>query len=169
MTENKKICIGEISNVHGVRGQLLVRSFAEDPELLLVKDAVTDESGKRTFNFQGLAPHKKAFLTRLEGLDNREDAEKLKRTKLYIDRDRLPELDADEIYHVDLIGMMLEVDGQTIGKIVAVQNFGASDLLEVQRKDAKNFYLPYTADTILEVGDNTVKAAIPNGLMELYD
>lgn len=169
MTQDKKICIGEISNVHGVRGQLLVRCFADDPELLLIKDAVTDEKGTRTFNFQGLSPHKKAYLTRLDGLDNREDAEKLKRTRLYIERDQLPELDSDEIYHVDLIGMTVKSDDKIIGKIAAVQNFGASDLLEIQREGAKNFYLPYSDETILNVDGDTVDVAIPGGLLELYD
>lgn len=165
---SKKICIGEISNAHGVKGQLLVRSFADNAELLL-SDHVTDEKGARQFSFSDMKPHKKAFLMWLEGIENREDAEKLKRTKLYIDREYLPELDENEIYHVDMIGMQIKADGAVIGKVIAVQNFGASDLLEIQRKGAKNFYLPYTADTILDVKDGIINVAIPAGLLELYE
>ena len=145
-----------------------MRSFAEDPELLL-SDHVTDEKGARVFHFDGLKPHKNAFLAWLEGIDNREDAEKLKRTKLYIEREHLPEVEEGEIYHVDMIGMMVHENEKEIGKVIAVQNFGASDLLEIQRQGAKNFYLPYTADTILNVQDNVISVAIPNGLLELYD
>ena len=166
---SKQICIGEIINVHGIKGQVIVRSYADDASLFMGDEPLYDQRGARTFTFTKFAPHKNNYLATLDGVDTREAAEAIKGAKLYIDRNALPDTDDDEAYYVDLVGLKVTENGKTIGKVIAVQNFGASDLLEIQREKAKNFYLPFTDENILDVGDGEIQVSIPNGLMELYD
>jgi 16S rRNA processing protein RimM len=165
----EKVCIGEISNVHGIKGQVLVRSFAENVEMFTDGTELTDKSGNNTFTFTKFAPHKNSFLATLEGIETREAAEEIKGTKIYIDRDALPETQEDEAYYVDLIGLNVIEDGQAIGGVIAVQNFGASDLLEIKRDGARNIYLPYTDKTILKIDGDDIHVRFPGGLKELYE
>lgn len=164
-----KICIGEISNVHGIKGQVTVRSFADDSSLFTSGAVVTDKKGTQEFNFTKFAPHKNSFLAVLEGVETREAAEELKGTQLYIERDALPDTQDDETYYVDLIGLDVIEGDDKIGAVVAVQNFGASDLLEIKRDGARNIYLPYTDETILNIDEDKIHVKFPNGLKELYE
>ncbi|HET6388809.1 MAG TPA: ribosome maturation factor RimM [Hyphomicrobium sp.] len=139
MSNNKdtqRILIGEISSAHGVRGEVMVRAYTEQPESIASYGPLSDETGKRTFSLRVVRVTSKGIVARIAGVDDRNAAELLRGIKLYVSRDKLPETDAAEFYYADLIGLdAVSEDGGPIGKIVSVQNFGAGDLLELKPAD----------------------------------
>jgi 16S rRNA processing protein RimM len=109
-------------------------------------------------------PVKGGIVARLKGVDDRNAAEALRGLKLYIPRDALPEPEEDEFYLADLIGLSVETaDGQVLGKVKTVQDFGAGDLLEIQPKAGASWWLPFTKEAVPEVrlADGKVIAAPP--------
>jgi 16S rRNA processing protein RimM len=134
-TKDKKdrVLLGEITGVHGIRGDLLVRSYTQAPEAIASYGPLADASGARHFSLKVVRSTDKGIVARIEGIADRTAAEKLRGTKLFIDRAQLPETEASEFYHADLIGLKaVSEDGAHLGEIVSVQNFGAGDLLELK-------------------------------------
>jgi 16S rRNA processing protein RimM len=134
-TDDKKdrVLLGEITGVHGIRGDLLVRSYTETPEADAGYGPLTDASGAQRFLLKVVRSTDKGIVARVEGITDRTAAEKLRGTKLFVERARLPETEAAEFYHADLIGLKaVSEDGAHLGEIVSVQNFGAGDLLELK-------------------------------------
>lgn len=128
------VCVGVVVAAHGVRGQVKVRSFTEDPLKLGAYGPVTDESGARRFTVkvQG-APKDGVVIATLSGLADRDAAEALRRTRLYVPRTALPAVADDEFYHADLVGLAARTaDGTELGQVLAVRNFGGGDLLEIE-------------------------------------
>jgi 16S rRNA processing protein RimM len=128
-----RICLGQIGAAHGVRGEVRLRSFTAEPAAIASYGPLETEDG-RVFEIKSLRPAKDHFVATLSGVVDRNAAERLANTKLYVPRERLPEPEeADEFYHADLIGLMV-VDraGKPLGIVVAVHNFGAGDLIEVK-------------------------------------
>ncbi|MGQ3673434.1 ribosome maturation factor RimM [Xanthobacter sp. TB0136] len=132
MTE--RILVARIGAPHGVRGEVRLFIFTEDPFDLPDYAPLTDEAGKRVFTIAGLRAAKDHFVARLEGVDDRTAAEALTNVDLYLPRTALPEPeDEDTFYHADLIGLKVEgEDGALLGKVVALHDFGAGDVLEYQ-------------------------------------
>ncbi|MBU6475208.1 MAG: 16S rRNA processing protein RimM [Alphaproteobacteria bacterium] len=169
------VCMAEIVGVHGVRGMLKLKIFSDAPEKLAGYAPLCDAAGQPAFSFASLQPHGNIWLAALEGVGDRAAAEKLRGTKLYVPRDRLPQI-ADEhtYYHVDLIGLAVkDENGDTIGKIVAVANFGGGDLLDIKpQKDGKSksasFYLPFTRANVphVDLGKKEATVIIPPGLLD---
>jgi 16S rRNA processing protein RimM len=127
------VLLGEIAGAHGIRGEVLVRSYTAAPESIATYGPLTDASGANRFSLRVVRVTNKGIVARLAGVDDRTSAEALRGTKLYIERARLPEAAATEYYHADLIGLRaIAPDGTELGEIVAVQNFGAGDLIELQ-------------------------------------
>lgn len=162
-----RICIGEIATAHGVKGLIKVRVFAED-ETLLNGTVYTSEDGSDTICIQLKNSMNTHWLAQVEGISDRTAAEALRGTKLYIDKEALPEPDEDEFYYDDLIGLaVISPEGEPIGKVIAVENFGASDLLDIKpAKGGASFYLPFTDETVPEIRDDIIIAVIPEGLLE---
>jgi 16S rRNA processing protein RimM len=129
---SERICMGVIVGVHGVRGVVRVKSFAEDETDITAYDPLEDEAGKRfTLKRQGQA--KGVLLARIDGVSDRNAAEALKGTMLYVPRDALPVPEENEFYHADLIGMRVELlDGSELGSVLSVHDFGAGDLIDVR-------------------------------------
>jgi len=129
----RRILLGEISSAHGIRGEVLVRSFAAEPEDIAAYGPLEDESGKRTYDLDVVRVTPKGVIARVAGVADRTEAETLKGVKLYVERTKLPETGEEEFYHADLIGLQINAhDGCPKGEIVAVVNFGAGDLLEIR-------------------------------------
>ena len=128
----ERVCLGEVVGVHGVKGLVRVRPFTEEPEAFTAYGSLQDESGRR-LTLEAVGRAKGVVLARIEGVADRTQAEALKGTRLYIARAALPAIEeAETYYHADLIGLMAEnADGQTLGRVTAVHDFGAGDLLEV--------------------------------------
>jgi 16S rRNA processing protein RimM len=163
---SNRICIAKIATAHGIKGFVKLHVFADD-ETLANGTLFTSESGDKTLSLTLKNATAKHWLAQIEGITDRTQAEKLRGTELYIDKESLPDTDDDEAYIADLIGLScIDTSNKHIGKIIAVENFGASDLLEILPSHDESFYLPYTDDTILEISDTTVTIDIPEGLLD---
>lgn len=129
----QRVCLGVIAGAHGVRGQVRVKSFTETPEDLVAYGALSDESGARSFAVTLAGRSKGALLAKIDGVTDRDQAEALRGTKLFVARDALPALaDQDEFYQADLIGLAAEDrEGRPLGRVRAVHNFGGGDMIEL--------------------------------------
>ncbi len=166
-----RICLGEIAAAHGIRGAVKVRFFGEDPMLLETSGPLfTSEQGPESLKMTIDGRQKDVLLVKIEGVTDRNRAETLRGTKLWIARERLPALKNDrQYYQADLIGLsVLDGNGDSLGKLIAVENFGAGDLLEIKPDDAPSFYLPFTRENVphVDVAGGSVTVNIPEGLRE---
>jgi 16S rRNA processing protein RimM len=126
------ICVGAIAGAFGVSGEARVKSFCADPEAIADYSPLVTEDGARSFTVKLTRSVKEGFAARLSGVATREQAEALKGTRLYAPRGQLPSLPDDEFYHADLIGLtVLDTGGAKIGKVHAIHDHGAGDILEV--------------------------------------
>jgi 16S rRNA processing protein RimM len=140
----RRIFVGEITGAHGIRGDVLVRTYTETPEAIAVYGPLTDESGSKSFSLRIVRVTSKGVVARVAGVADRNGAEPLRGTKLFIEREKLPSTGEAEFYHADLIGLRaVGEDGSTIGKIVSVQNFGAGDLLEFEPLEGESEFIPF--------------------------
>lgn len=150
---NRRILLGRITAAHGVRGDVLVKSYAATPEDIAAYGPLDDEPGARSFRLKAIRVTAKGVICHIKGIDDRNAAEALRGTDLYIDRNRLPPPADGEYYYADLIGLSaVDPDGTTVGEVIAVQSYGAADLLEVRIADRPLTELvPLTDDFIVEV------------------
>lgn len=149
---DRKVCIGAIAGVHGVRGLVRIKSFTDAPEDVTAYGPVTDAGGSRRFVIEAKGMVRGMVLAHIDGVDDRDAADRLRGTELYVDRDVLPVPEAEEYYHADLIGLDVETrDGAHLGTVKAVQNFGGGDILEVARDDGGVDMLPFTHAVVPEV------------------
>mgnify|MGYP005852768385 CR=1 FL=1 len=138
------MCVAALAGAFGVRGEARVKSFTAEPEAFAAYAPLMSEDGARSFGVRIVRPIPGGFACRLTGVATREQAEALKGQRLYAPRDRLPALPDDEFYHVDLLGLpVFDPGGAALGRVLAVQNFGAGDFLEVTG-GAKPLLLPFT-------------------------
>ncbi|MGQ3676665.1 ribosome maturation factor RimM [Xanthobacter sp. TB0139] len=132
MTE--RILVARIGAPHGVRGEVRLFVFTEDPLDLPDYAPLTSSDGRRSFAITSMRPAKDHFVARLEGVDDRTAAEALTNMELFLPRAALPEPEDEEtFYHADLIGLRVEDEaGGLLGEVVALYDFGAGDVLEYQ-------------------------------------
>ena len=130
---NDRICVAQIGAAHGLRGEVRLRSFTQDPAAVTSYGPLESEDGKRRFEIEALRPAKDHFVARLAGIKDRTAAETLTNLKLYVSRDRLPPTEDDEtFYYADLVGLAAVTDdGAPFGTVTAIHNFGAGDLVEI--------------------------------------
>ena len=142
----KRICIGKISGAHGVKGLVKILPLCEDHSLL-------EQALEHTIKIKSSAG--KHLLAEIEGVASREAAEGLRHTELHITRDQLPEItDEGTFYYEDLVGLAcVDENGAEIGKVMAVQNFGAGELLEIRLQDGQDVLIPFTDEYVPNVGD----------------
>ena len=158
----KRICLGKIAGVHGVKGLVKILPFGEDPALLENGPLYTSEDGQTSLTLHLKNAIGKFILASVKGVETREQAEALGKCSLYVPRETLPEIEDDDgFYYEDLIGLKaLDKDGNHIGKVIAVDDFGAGDLLDIQPLSGKSFYVPfrpeYVLSTDLEAGTITI-------------
>lgn len=156
------ILLGRITGAHGIRGEVVVHSFAAAAGDIGAYGPLTDATGKRAFKLKvvRITP-KGGVIVRIAGVEDRNAAEALKGIELYVAREKLPAPAGDEFYHADLIGLdAVSPDHKPIGKIVAVQNFGAGDLLEVRREGSQSTdYVPFT-DTFVPSVDIAARRVV---------
>ena len=129
-----RLCVGKIVGVHGVRGLVRIKSFTERPEDLVAYGPLGDKAGKRAFEITLKGRAKGVLLAALAGVGDRDQAKALQGTELYVERSALPALAEaeDEFYQADLIGLAAEDSaGRPLGRVRAVHNFGAGDLIEL--------------------------------------
>lgn len=154
MTSQRRVLLGEITTAHGIKGEVVIRSHTSDPEDIAAYGPLSDETGTRTFHIASAKPGPKGLIARLKGVDDRNAAEALRGTALYVARDALPETGEDNAYYItDLVGLAaVTPDGAPFGTIIAVQNFGAGDLLDIKVAGQKSTELvPFTNACVPDV------------------
>jgi 16S rRNA processing protein RimM len=150
--DNDRVLLGEIGAAQGLKGEVRLRSYTQDPTAIARYGALDDEHGRK-IEIESLRVTPKALIARIKGVTTREGAEALANTKLYVARNRLPERDEEEWYHADLIGLtVVNAGGAPIGTVIAVQNFGAGDLIEIKPSaGGPTVLVPFTRDAVPEV------------------
>lgn len=142
----ERVCLGVVAGAHGVHGVVRIKSFTERPADIGAYGPLSDESGRRRFEIEVQGMHKGAVLATVAGVEDRDAALALKGTRLFVARQALPPLDdADTFYHADLIGIPVEDRaGRRLGRVVAVADYGAGDVLELVDEKGGERALPFT-------------------------
>ncbi|HYD98616.1 MAG TPA: ribosome maturation factor RimM [Alphaproteobacteria bacterium] len=165
-----KVCVGMIAGAHGVRGLVKLKSFTEDPADIAAYGPLSDEHGRRSFRIALQSEAKGMFIARIDGVADRDAAEALNGTRLYIGRDRLPALeDEDDFYHADLIGLRADLpDGSGLGTVKAVFDYGSGDVLEIAKRDGGSVLVPFTkaAVPVVDIAGRRVVVEPLPGLFE---
>ncbi len=146
-----RIRVARIGAAHGIRGEVKLWSFTEDPLAVTNYGPLETEDGVRRFEIEAARPAKDHLVARLKGVGDRNAAEKLRNTDLFVPRDRLPPIEeADTFYHADLVGLAaVSEDGAALGTVSAIHNFGAGDLIEIDpAAGGEPLLLPFNEMTV---------------------
>jgi 16S rRNA processing protein RimM len=139
------ICVARIGAPHGVRGAVKLWTFTEDPLAVKRYGPLATKDGARSFEVTHAREAKGHLVATLKGIATREEAERLNGIELYIARDKLPSTDTDEYYHADLIGLAaVNAADEPIGRVIAIHNFGAGDIIEIAPPNGATMLLPFT-------------------------
>jgi 16S rRNA processing protein RimM len=148
----------------GLKGEVKAKIFTAAPDALPRYGKLHARDG-RTFTITAFRPSKQGeAVIAFAEVKDRNTAEALKGTELFVSRDALPEPDEDEFYHADLVGLEArDSEGRVIGKVVAVHNFGASDVIELARDDGDSVHLAFTRETVpvIEIAEGYIVVAVP--------
>ncbi len=162
------VLMAQIGAPHGIKGEVRVKSFTSDPMALADYGPLFSRDGRK-FEITSLRPAKTVLVARFKDLNWRDEVEKLNRLELFVEREILPDdSDEDEFYITDLIGMdVLNEQGEKLGTVIDVPNFGAGDMLEIKPakvngKQAQSYYLPFTKAVVPSIDfANKTLTAIP--------
>lgn len=155
MAAGRTVAVAEIGAAHGLKGEVRLRSFTAAPADVASYGPLSAPDG-RQFEIQSLRPASGSgqgmLVVRLKGVSDRNAAEALRGTRLAVPYDRLPPPDEGEFYHADLIGLAaFTPDGAALGSVVAVQNYGAGDLIEIAPARGETMLVPFTDAAVPEV------------------
>jgi 16S rRNA processing protein RimM len=139
------ICVARIGAAHGVRGAVKLWTFTEDPFGVKAYGPLMTKDGARQFEVTSAREAKGHLVATLKGVATREEAERLNGVELYVAREKLPDTEADEYYHADLIGLAaVNAANEPLGKVIAIHNFGAGDIIEIAPPGGTTMLLPFT-------------------------
>ena len=139
------ICVARIGAAHGVRGAVKLWTFTEDPLAVKHYGPLTTKDGARQFEVAHAREAGDHLVATLKGIATRDEAERLNGIELYVARDQLPATDEDEYYHADLIGLAaVNAANEPIGRVLAIHNFGAGDIIEIAPAQGATLLLPFT-------------------------
>jgi 16S rRNA processing protein RimM len=159
------ICIARIGAAHGVRGAVKLWTFTDDPLAVKSYGPLTTKDGARQFEVTQAREAKDHLVATLKGITTREEAERLNGIELYVARDQLPATDDDEYYHADLIGLAaVNAANEPLGRVIAIHNFGAGDIIEIAPPQGTSLLLPFTNAVV-----PTVDLAAGRVVIELPD
>ena len=162
------VCVGAIAGAYGVRGEVRLKSFCAAPEAIADYAPLSTEDGADSYSVQLTGQTKNGFTAFLGNIRSKEAADALKGVRLYAPRDRLPALEDDEFYHADLIGLeVVDTGGTVLGRVKAVMNHGADDLLEVYGPGMKaTVLIPFTRAVVptVDLASGRIVADPPEGL-----
>lgn len=139
MNDNKKILVGKIVAFQGVRGDVRVQTYSENPEDFSKFKVQSAKFNPEDFKFIRVVPNSNVIIAHIRGFEDRTSAEVLRGTELFIDRDALPATNPGEYYQADLIGFTVVQDGNPVGVISGFQNFGAGDIIETNDGNMYSF------------------------------
>ena len=141
----RRVCVGVVTGPQGVQGAVRIKSFTEVPEAIASYGPLEDETGRRQFDLHLCGVAKGVLIARLPGIGDRDQAEALRGLRLYLPRSALPQPEAEEYYHADLIGLdAVLADGTPVGRVRAIYDFGAGDTLELARDGGPPVLVPFT-------------------------
>lgn len=164
----ERICVGAITGAFGVAGEVRLKSFCAEPTAIADYGPLSTKDGARSFTVKLTRPVSGGLGARLSGVKTKEEADALRGTELYVDRARLPKLPDDEFYHSDLIGLeAVDTGGVVLGRVVAVHNHGAGDILEIAGAGRKSaLMLPFTLAAVptVDLGAGRIVVDLPEGL-----
>lgn len=153
----RPVTLAVIIGAHGVAGEVRLKLFAESVDSLKAHKSFND--GALTLKF--VRPGNNGAIARFAEIPDRTTAERLRGTELSVPRDALPPLEPGEYYHADLIGLpCISTDGEDLGLCVAVENFGAGDVIEIERPGGKRFMVPMKPEAVPEWGERIVIDAV---------
>lgn len=172
---DETIEVGQIGAAHGIRGEVRVKSYTAPAGALADYGALTlvgARGGPATLTVERWRDAGTVLVVKFKEIGDRNAAELLNGRTLTVPRERLPEPEDDDFYHADLIGLaVVDGDGKPQGTVVAVENFGASDLLEIAPPDGPTVYLPFTKDFVpdVDLDAGRVTIVVPEGLFDRPD
>jgi 16S rRNA processing protein RimM len=141
----EKICVARIGAAHGVRGAVKLWTFTEDPLAVKAYGPLSTKDGTRQFELEQAREARDHLVATFKDVTSREEAERLNGVELYIPREKLPAAGEDEYYHADLIGLAaVTTSDQPLGRVVAIHNFGAGDIIEIAPVQGATMLLPFT-------------------------
>jgi len=150
-TLQNPVQVAVIGAAHGIKGELRVKTFTGDPLALADYGPLHAKDG-RAFQILDIRPAGTVVVVRFKGVSDRNAAEALAGTELFVDRSMLPDDgEEDEFYHADLIGLEVRDDTGVIGRVVAVHNFGGGDILDVTLAGRKGVLIPFTQAAVPHV------------------
>jgi 16S rRNA processing protein RimM len=170
---DRRILLGQITAAHGIRGDVIVRTYTGEPASISSYGPLTDKDGAKPLTLTVIRVSDKGIVARITGVTDRNAAEALKGRELYVARSKLPKAEEAEYYHADLVGLAaITEEGQPFGRVIAVQNFGAGDLLEIRLADGSDAeFIPFTNACVPSVdiaaGQLTVVPPIVTGEPEV--
>ena len=152
VTDDRLILVGRVAGAFGVRGEIRITAFGDDPAALVRYRDLKRADGAPALTLTGGRAQKGALIARAREVEGRDQAEALKGLELYVPREALPVPGEDEFYLADLVGLRaISPGGEALGRVKSVQNFGAGDLLEIQPEDGPSWWLPFTDEAVPEV------------------
>lgn len=164
------VLVGAITGAHGIRGEVKLKSFTADPQALVAYSPLETAKGQK-LEVVKIRPQKEGFLAILKGVMDRNAAEALRGTELFVPRERLPEPEDDEVYIHDLFGLPVHLaDGSLLGEIVDVVDYGAGDLIDVKVEGrADTVLIPFAESYVLEADGEKVVIDLPEGFLEVEE
>jgi len=165
-SKTNRILLGEIGAAHGIKGEVRIAAHTQHPEAIASYGPLETDRPGLLVTITNCRVQKNVVVATIKGVPDRNAAEKLNGTKLFIDRERLPPPeDEDDFYHADLIGLGARLDtGVVLGTITAVPNFGAGDLIEVtDSQSGDTFLYPFTKAVVphVRIADGFVTIVVP--------
>ena len=143
---DRPVTMAAIIGAHGIAGEVRLKLFTDD-----LKPYPVLSAGSRTLTLKSIRPGPNGAVARFAEIPDRNTAEAMRGTELTVPRSALPPLEEGEYYHSDLIGLpCVSMEGEALGRVVAIDNFGAGDVIEVERPDGKRFMVPMNADAVPE-------------------
>jgi len=164
------VLVGVIMGAHGIRGEVKLKSFTEDPSALASYSPLETAKGAK-IEITRMRAQKDGFIAVLKGVADRNAAEAVRGTELFVPRERLPEPEDDEVYVHDLVGLTVHLaDGTRLGEIVDVADYGAGDLIDVKVEGRKDTVLiPFAGQYVLEADGEKIVVDLPDGFLDVEE
>jgi len=168
MNKDERICLGAVVGVHGIKGEVKVKSFTEPDTNVDKYGPVENKNASQKFELKVVGYSKELLRVKIKGINDRNAAEALIGTGFYINRDALPELeDDDEFYEADLIGLEVRQNDQVIGTVAGLYNFGAGEIIELKLNNTgKLEMLPFTKTYVPEVNVSGNYITVKSSMMD---